>query len=93
MTWWTREQRLEDVRRRRLILIHAMGAKCEKCGCDDIGKLEFDHIRKRSWVAVEHKGTTRQRLYEKDWEAGVLRLLCSTCNKKHPPKDDTDLPF
>lgn len=93
MTWWTKEQQQDDVRRRRLILIHAMGAKCKKCGCDDIGRLEFDHTKKRKWVAAEKSATTRQRLYEKDWEAGILRLLCRSCNARFVPEDPTDLPF
>jgi hypothetical protein len=90
----TKEQRKEDVRRRRLILVHAMGAKCEECGCDDIGRLEFHHKKKRTWIASEHCDTVRQRLYEIDWERGVLGLLCSRCNKTGlPPADPDDVPF
>lgn len=94
MAWWTKQQRKADVRRRRLILMHALGCVCEQCGCDDVGRLEFHHKQPRTWIAAELSDTTRQRMYEKDYVAGKLGLLCSTCNKKSPPPaDENDLPF
>jgi len=85
------EQRKENQRRRRKILITALGGVCVDCGQDDPDLLEFDHTEPRTWVASEQNQMHRQTLYEKDWEAGVLELRCKECNqRKGEPTSNLD---
>lgn len=84
-----RKEAVRNTARRRRILIAALGGECVICG--ETTNLEFDHISPRKWKARELSRWSRQLAYEKDWEAGRLRLLCATCNKVSGAPDD--VPF
>lgn len=79
-------------RRRRLALIAELGGECacEGCivhpgHCGATEQLEFDHPFGRDWVAREKSRWTRIALYERDYKAGNLRLLCKACNLHYVP--------
>jgi len=67
------------VRVGRILLIRLMGGKCEECGTDT--DLEFHHTQVRTWIARKKSRWQRLALYRREYAAGVLRLLCSDCNK------------
>ena len=77
---------------RRKILIAAMGGCCEQCGAVD--SLEFHHTEPRTWTARELSRWSRQRVYEEEWEAGKIVLLCADCNKRAgAPSEFDDVQF
>lgn len=88
------EERVAHYKRRRRILIAALGGRCRRCGETDPTKLEFHHTKPRTWEACSTSSWQRQTLYEKDFEAGVLELLCGYCNKlEGQPEGDSECPF
>ena len=69
----------------------AMGNECMKCGQDF--DLEFHHTVPRQWTAAKYASQRRQVIYERDYIAGELELLCSRCNKTAGKPTDDDTPF
>ena len=71
----------EYVKRRREILIHALGGKCVECAFDDIRALQVDHI---------NGGGSRERKKGEVSDTKILesflkkenkyQLLCANCN-------------
>jgi hypothetical protein len=79
---WTRRvkvRRASQATSMREQLVAAMGGMCAVCGSEEF--LEFHHPKGRTWVARRKNQLQRMRLYERDWKAGRLSLLCSPCNK------------
>ncbi len=74
---------IEKIKHRREMLIIVMGGKCRLCGRTE--DLEFDHPNGRTWKAEKKNKWNRQIAYEHDYEKGLLRLLCSDCNKRNIP--------
>jgi len=79
--------------RRKARLMADMGGICAKCGTDE--KLEFDHIQGIGWDASKISAKSRVSRYRREFEAGLLQLLCGPCNKaKGRPKPvDAEQPF
>ncbi|WP_437231052.1 hypothetical protein SH661x_002296 [Planctomicrobium sp. SH661] len=77
------KRKLQGIAIRRKILVKAMGGQCEDCGCEGTprNKLEFHHTSPRTWVCRDKSRWSRQRLYEEEWDKGLLILLCAFCNK------------
>lgn len=89
MTTRVRDHRAEWNRRKATVycatvderqrLIADMGGKCKLCGARV--DLQFDHHPKpRAWSVTRKNRRQRVRLYRRDWEAGLLRLACGSCN-------------
>lgn len=76
----TRAQR-EAVRARnkRSMLIFLLGGVCKKCGSDE--QLEFHHKYGRTWEARKCSRLRRMVLYFRDYDKGLLTILCHNCNK------------
>lgn len=69
-------------------LIDELGGKCKRCGAKE--KLEFHHTRPRTWAARNLSRWSRLAAYKRDIAAGVIDLLCKSCNSKAgEPTDDT----
>jgi len=66
-------------RRRRQRIVEQLGGKCRKCGGER--NLEFHHKQPRTWSAREFWYNARLRKYAEEAAAGLLELLCGTCNK------------
>jgi hypothetical protein len=66
--------------RRRRALIQALGGCCELCGSSH--KLQFHHTGPRTWVARRKSRWMRIILYWRDYQAGIIQLLCSQCHIK-----------
>jgi 5-methylcytosine-specific restriction endonuclease McrA len=64
----------------RFLIISALGGFCAECGSPD--RIELDHIdpSTRTWVAREHSQLGRAKRYWKDFENGLIQLLCKKCN-------------
>jgi 5-methylcytosine-specific restriction endonuclease McrA len=70
-------------RKRRDALIEKLGGACARCGqtAEESGyALEFDHPHGRDWEPRKLNRWSRVVRYERDAEAGRLRLLCKQCN-------------
>ena len=67
-----------EARIRRAALIKKLGGECVECGSDE--ELTFQHPHGRTWEPRKVNGRQRIRLYERDFEAGLLTLLCNGCN-------------
>ncbi len=80
------ETLVRNARRRRRILIEALGGCCANCGTTE--DLELHHTEPRTWRARDHASWHRQVKYEEDWEKGILQVLCGTCNKQAGSPDD-----
>lgn len=76
-------KRTIKARMRRKALIKMMGGRCAICRTRQ--NLEFDHPSGRSWCTRKVSMWQRMKLYEEEWEAGKIRLLCGHCNKTHLP--------
>lgn len=66
----------------RLELISQLGGKCVRCEETRPRRLEFHHIRERTWVARELSRWSRMKRYREEAEAGEIELLCRSCNAK-----------
>lgn len=85
------ERRKRSYRKRRCALIEAMGGKCVVCGkAEPEVKLEFNHLKPRTWRAEKTSRWVRIALYWREWLAGILDLRCSDCNKKAGRPADPD---
>lgn len=69
-------------------LINKMGGVCVDCGADDQDKLEFDHVHGRDYEPKKLSYSARLARYRREFEAGLLRLLCADCNKKRRKIND-----
>lgn len=87
----TAADRASRAKKLRDQLITEMGGKCEECGRTK--KLEFHHKFKRQWTARKTSRWQRMAHYRREFERGVLRLLCSKCNKLagSPTEHEPDL--
>lgn len=66
-----------------------LGGKCATpdCGETDLSRLQFDHLFQRDWEPDETEFSHRISIYRREAKAGLLQLLCGTCNaKKGKPK-------
>lgn len=70
---------LLKVRRRRALLIERLGGRCAVCLATN--DLEFDHYPRLA-TYDHNKRSQAQRMtdYERQADAGNLRLLCASCN-------------
>jgi hypothetical protein len=55
-----------------------MGGKCVGCGEND--DLHFHHPNGRNWEPNKKNLLQRMKLYQRDFKAGNLALLCCSCN-------------
>lgn len=62
----------------RLELIELLGGMCELCWSRD--ELEIDHPHGRKWHIRKVDQSMRIALYRKETQAGLLRVLCKSCN-------------
>ena len=69
-------------RKRRRKLLRALGGKCYARGCRITRRLEFDHIRRRTWVAREKSRWQRMVLYEREAAKGWIRVACRHHNAR-----------
>lgn len=75
-----RQQRKDSIRRRRDLLLDFLGGVCVKCGSKE--RLEIHHPFGRKWEPSKKGRATRIAIYWREAEAGLVQLLCSSCNKK-----------
>lgn len=78
-----RERRKAGYRRQRIKLIVFLGGKCRQCGEDNPDKLEFNHLKERTWIANKTARWVRIARYWREAREGVIELLCGECNKKY----------
>jgi hypothetical protein len=69
-------------------LVKSMGGICALCGENNPEKLEFDHKDGRDYEANKLSYSARLARYKREFEAGLLRLLCSDCNLSERKKND-----
>lgn len=74
-------RQIEYYRRERVALIIQLGGKCVECKEDDFDKLEFDHIKARTWVAAALSSSARIARYKREAKRDKIQLLCGRCNK------------
>ena len=71
---------------RRKALIVLLGGVCknpdDNLECTKHKKLEFDHIWGRTWDTRKYNQNTRMKFFELEAEAGLIQLLCRSCNAK-----------
>lgn len=51
-----------------------------ECGSDDLRVMTFDHIYGRDWDIRSVHATKRLSIYKREAAAGLLQLLCISCN-------------
>lgn len=68
--------------RERRALIRQLGAKCETCPESDLDRLEIDHRHGKSWRSRDVASDQRVRRYKREAAAGLLRVLCKSCNSR-----------
>lgn len=56
-----------------------MGGECARCHSTE--NLEFHHPTGRDWEPRQKNRLQRMRLYWRDFRAGLLQLLCASCNR------------
>ena len=85
-----REERKAGYRRRRVNLILFLGGKCKGCDQHDPDKLEFHHLRERTWVARKTSRWVRIARYWREAREGLIELRCGDCNKRlgNPKQDE-----
>lgn len=75
----------EWANRKRAELIEELGGCCVDCG--GTRRLEFDHIKPRTWVANKISRWARMTRYIREAAEGKIELRCRRCNnKKGRPK-------
>lgn len=80
-------------RRKRTLFIARLGGSCVDCGATE--KLEFDHLKPRTWVARHRDSSWRMSTIAAEIEQGLIVLRCAECNKRkgapapEPPADLT----
>jgi 5-methylcytosine-specific restriction endonuclease McrA len=87
----SRRRRREAVQK-RAELIQKLGGKCVECGSTEF--LEIDHIHGKAYEASKLGSSDRIRRYMKEYEQGLLQVLCKSCNsaKGHPqPQPEFDI--
>lgn len=89
---WSKEKRRQESRKytlqakeKKIALKVRMGSVCEFCGDSDLDNLQFDHPNGKDWQPRDYGPMRRIRQYERDYEAGNLRLLCTSCNAGYRP--------
>lgn len=70
----------EAAKKKRAQLVFLLGGECKKCGSRQ--DLEFHHVRGRTWRAREKSRYKRMVLYFRDYDRGLIILLCHDCNKR-----------
>lgn len=80
-----RGNRAESIRKRMAILVAELGGKCTHCGSTK--RLEPDHIHGTTWNPEELSPERRMSAYEADAKAGLIRLLCRSCNARDGAKN------
>lgn len=78
-------KRAQEIRQE---LITLLGKKCAECGSKR--KLEFNHVYNRTWTANHYNMYQRMLKIRKETQAGIINLLCRTCNAAYRP---LQLPF
>lgn len=93
---WTSEteRRRESYARARAELIGLMGGKCSNEDCGSVFEFEFHHKFGKDWEPSKTSRWVRLARYRREWKAGLVELLCKTCNAKagRPEPPDDDLP-
>ena len=71
---------------RKQALINKLGGVCpnpdNNPNCTKTENLEFHHLQGKPWSSIDFGPKTRMKQYEIDAEAGLLGLLCKSCNSK-----------
>jgi hypothetical protein len=67
-------------RQERDELVEDMGGMCVDCGAID--NLDIDHEYGKSYDPRKSNRLTMLRRYRKEWEWGMVRLRCRSCNQK-----------
>lgn len=78
----------QRAKKKRAALIEKMGGKCVKCGEDDPCLLQFDHIFGRNYNPNQLSYLCRMNRNAREFEAGLVRLLCEDCNLKERVKHE-----
>jgi len=60
-------------------LLWEMGHRCFRCGYK--WRLEFHHLKSRTWVAAKTSRWVRLARYRREWKSGIVVLACRKCNK------------
>ena len=91
---WKQKKRhtLNGVTEGRRKLIEQLGGKCLQCSA--VEKLEFHHLRPRTWVAAQLNRWQRLAEYKREAARGEIVLLCKPCNQRagKPAPDYTPEP-
>lgn len=69
-------------------LLDKLGAWCVDCGEDERAKLEFDHVRGRSYVPNKLSYRHRMTIYRREAAEGKLQVVCGDCNKERRKTDE-----
>lgn len=59
--------------------------------CGATSELTFDHINGRNWDIRRVHATKRMRIYTEEAAAGLLQLLCLSCNSSKGQPELTGL--
>lgn len=79
----TTRSKSKRAQERREALIQKLGGRCANIDCESpLENLELDHIHGRDWNVIDYSQMGRVRKYEKEAAAGLLQVLCASCNKK-----------
>jgi len=59
-----------------------LGNECNECGAKDSDEnhLCFNHLEPRDWEPNKKNLLQRMKLYERDYKARKINLLCNECN-------------
>jgi len=88
-----RENSVRCYYKRRNELIEKLGGRCvgvlrngKTCGTQ--WRLEFDHLQPRTWEPRRLSRWARMARYWREADAGLIQLLCRSCNarKGHPAR-------
>lgn len=70
----------EWAKRARLALVIQLGGKCDECGSINLDTLQLDHIYTKSYEPQKLGSDSRIANYRREAKAGLLRVLCKSCN-------------